>query len=226
TKADFNAPLTSFDWNEIDPTLAVTSSIDTTCTVWNVETKQAKTQLIAHDKEVYDVAFASGSMDVFASVGADGSVRMFDLRNLEHSTIIYETVNPHPTPANAPNTNPPSPLLRLCFNKMEPSYLATFHMDSPDVQILDIRVPGVPVAELRGHSATVNCVSWAPNNHGILCSGGDDSQVLVWNINAVQIGGVGTKPYNNDPVLSYKADNEISQLSWSSRFTDWVAIGF
>ncbi|CAG8696779.1 1583_t:CDS:2 [Gigaspora margarita] len=226
TKADFNAPLTSFDWNEIDPTLAVTSSIDTTCTVWNVETKQAKTQLIAHDKEVYDVAFASGTVDVFASVGADGSVRMFDLRNLEHSTIIYETVNPHPTSMNATNPVPPSPLLRLCFNKMEPNYLATFHMDSLDVQILDVRVPGVPVAELRGHSATVNCVSWAPNHTGILCSGGDDSQVLVWNINGVQMGGVGAKPYNNDPILSYKADNEISQLSWSSRYPDWVAIGF
>lgn len=48
--------------------------------MWNVETRQAKTQLIAHDKEVYDVAFATSSTDVFASVGADGSVRMFDLR--------------------------------------------------------------------------------------------------------------------------------------------------
>ena len=46
----------------------------------------AKTQLIAHDKEVYDIAFAQGK-NVFASVGADGSVRLFDLRNLEHSTI-------------------------------------------------------------------------------------------------------------------------------------------
>ena len=35
---------------------------------------QAKTQLIAHDKEVYDIAFAAG-VNVFASVGADGSVR-------------------------------------------------------------------------------------------------------------------------------------------------------
>lgn len=34
--------------------------------------------------------FMSGSVDVFASCGADGSVRMFDLRSLEHSTIIYE----------------------------------------------------------------------------------------------------------------------------------------
>lgn len=35
-------------------------------------------QLIAHDKEVYDIAW--GGVGVFASVSADGSVRVFDLR--------------------------------------------------------------------------------------------------------------------------------------------------
>lgn len=32
--SDFCAPLTSFDWNEVDPNLLGTSSIDTTCTIW------------------------------------------------------------------------------------------------------------------------------------------------------------------------------------------------
>jgi WD repeat-containing protein 68 len=36
-------------------------------------------QLIAHDKEVYDIAFA-GDKDIFGTVSADGQVRMFDLR--------------------------------------------------------------------------------------------------------------------------------------------------
>ena len=117
--------MTSFDWNEADPNIIGTSSIDTTCTIWDVEarscmprhpfrgcgclrpplpacsctrvtgrmpyhrapcwlllfeqTQKVRTQLIAHDKEVYDMAFARGK-DEFASVGADGSVRMFDLR--------------------------------------------------------------------------------------------------------------------------------------------------
>ncbi len=35
--SDFCAPLTSFDWNEIDPNLIGTSSIDTTCTIWGLE---------------------------------------------------------------------------------------------------------------------------------------------------------------------------------------------
>lgn len=52
--------------------------------------------------------------------GADGSVRMFDLRHLEHSTIIYED------PQH-------SPLLRLAWNKQDPNYLATVAMDACEV---------------------------------------------------------------------------------------------
>jgi WD repeat-containing protein 68 len=72
--------LTSFHWNKEAPNLIVTASIDTTCTVWDLNTLHAKTHLIAHDKEVFDVAFVAGSEHIFASCGADGSVRMFDLR--------------------------------------------------------------------------------------------------------------------------------------------------
>lgn len=87
---EHTAPLTSLDWNTQSPSLIITSSIDTTCTIWDIPTLTAKTQLIAHDKEVFDVRFCANSVDVFVSCGADGSVRMFDLRSLEHSTIIYE----------------------------------------------------------------------------------------------------------------------------------------
>lgn len=87
---EHTAPITALDWNTISPSLIITSSIDTTCTIWDIPTLTAKTQLIAHDKEVFDVRFCANSVDVFVSCGADGSVRMFDLRSLEHSTIIYE----------------------------------------------------------------------------------------------------------------------------------------
>ena len=107
---DFTAPLTSLDWNPISPSLIITSSIDTTCTIWDIPTLTAKTQLIAHDKEVFDVRFMSGSVDVFASCGADGSVRMFDLRSLDHSTIIYEPAVKEPsTPRDGSMTSPGGP---------------------------------------------------------------------------------------------------------------------
>jgi WD repeat-containing protein 68 len=100
---DYCAPITSFDWNEVDPSIIGAVSIDTTCTIWDINVRnitsslsdrlpshrltlafcQQKSapvaQLIAHDKEVFDIAFAAAK-DVFGTVSADGQVRMFDLR--------------------------------------------------------------------------------------------------------------------------------------------------
>nr|BAE94407.1 WD40 repeat protein [Ipomoea nil] len=90
--SEYCAPLTSFDWNEVEPRRIGTSSIDTTCTIWDIEKGVVETQLIAHDKEVYDIAW--GEAGVFSSVSADGSVRIFDLRDKEHSTIIYGVREP------------------------------------------------------------------------------------------------------------------------------------
>lgn len=173
-----------------------------------METQQAKTQLIAHDKEVYDFAFAVRGVDVFASVGADGSVRLFDLRSLEHSTIIYESQDM-------------TPLLRLRWNRVDPNYLATVMMDSSKVIILDIRVPSLPVATLE-HRATsapgnVNAVCWAPHSATHLASAGDGCQALIWDIAAM--------PRKIESAsLTYNARAPISNLQWASSFPDWVSI--
>ncbi|KAI0044353.1 WD40 repeat-like protein [Auriscalpium vulgare] len=228
------APLTSFSWNEKAPSLVVTSSIDTTCTVWNIDTSTAITQLIAHDREVYDVAWLPGSTDIFVSVGADGSLRAFDLRSLEHSTILYETPAPkHPpsTPA-ATNRPPTSPLLRIAFNPSDANYMSTFHMDGSDVQILDMRSPGAPVMELRAHRAPINAAGWSSTEGSLLATAADDSQLLLWDISphsqpptasprnaSSRLSSPrptdGKKRVLTDPIMAYSTQAEITNLAWS-----------
>lgn len=159
--------------------------------------------MIAHDKEVYDIAFARGT-DIFASVGADGSVRMFDLRSLEHSTIIYES------PESVP-------LLRLAWNKQDPNYLATIPMESNKVIIIDVRfghqltvpvggnckfslhfrIPSVPAAELEGHHGCVNAIAWAPHSSVHMCTAGEDSKALIWDISSL------SKTEGKNPLLFF-----------------------
>lgn len=132
------------------------------------------------------MAWSPQSRDVFASVGADGSVRMFDLRSLEHSTILYEATAP-PNSQNGSKTSPnpnnpsssasgsmplPSPLLRLAFSPTSPTYLSVCHADSADVQILDTRSPGVPAMEVRAHKAAVNGMAWGGST---MANGGETS---------------------------------------------------
>lgn len=45
-KPNYTAPLTSFCWSTVDPSWIVTSSIDTTCTIWDISTNTAVTQLM------------------------------------------------------------------------------------------------------------------------------------------------------------------------------------
>lgn len=198
------APLTSADWNSINANLLGTCSIDTTCTIWDLnKPQQPQTQLIAHDAEVFDMAFGH-SVNVFASAGADGSVRMFDLRYLDSSTILYESSNL-------------TPLLRVAWNKVDSNYIATVPADSSVPVILDIRVPSAPVAELTAHHASVNAVGWSPASASHVCSVAEDHRALIWDLSAIPKAV-------DDPVLSYTASAEINNLEWSSVHDQWIAL--
>jgi WD repeat-containing protein 68 len=238
---DHTAPLTSLDWNTVSPSLIITSSIDTTCTIWDIPSLTAKTQLIAHDKEVYDVRFCAKSVDVFVSCGQDGSVRMFDLRSLEHSTIIYEPTGKEerdpnggrvsPTLAQQTMSNPP-PLLRLATSPHDTHLLATFAQDSNAIRILDVRQPGQALLELRGHAGNINSIEWSPHRRGMLASGGDDCQVLLWDLyNSGQpINGTPQQDNPRSPVASWQCDYEIGNLGWvpqlpNSEYGEWLGIG-
>jgi WD repeat-containing protein 68 len=214
SKSGFMPPLTSFDWNKVDTSLVITSSIDTTCTIWDINTSSARTQLIAHDSEVYDVTFVANSVDIFASVGADGSVRVFDLRSLDHSTIIYE-----------PST--PVPLLRIAANPHDRNVLATVAQDSNLIFVLDIRAPGVPIATLDGHQKAVNSIQWAPGagkngqRRHVLASGGDDCQVLMWDLTADN--GASPAMAGITPISCYTDTMEVNNITWNAT-ADWLGV--
>jgi WD repeat-containing protein 68 len=227
--SEFCAPLTSFDWCTDNPRYIGTSSIDTTCTIWDIEVgKQVamtpedavvKTQLIAHDQEVYDIAFKPGDQNMFCSVGADGSVRMFDLRSLKHSRIMYEDKEG-------------TPLLRLAWNSIESNFLATMKMGSSEVNILDIRAPCDPLMTLqpgKGPGSNVNGIAWAPNSACHLCTAGEDKKALIWDISQAKREA----PQALEPCLAYDVKTEagsinpkgqINQVHWSAVSPEWISI--
>mmetsp|Transcript_31932 Transcript_31932/g.74765 ORF Transcript_31932/g.74765 Transcript_31932/m.74765 type:complete len:338 (-) Transcript_31932:272-1285(-) len=208
------APLTSFDWSLTHSQKIAVSSVDTTCTIWNLEREKIETQLIAHDKAVYDIAFLQKE-SLFASVGADGSVRVFDQRNLDHSTIVYE----------APQ---PSQLLRLSWNKINPNHIATIASDAPGVILIDIRRPSMPLATLSTQdTGCVNHLTWAPHSRNHLLCGTDDGQGLIWDVKEVSLsradGSDGSWP--RPSLYSYQCAQEVFQVQWPSTHPDYVALG-
>ncbi|EER07383.1 WD repeat containing protein, putative [Perkinsus marinus ATCC 50983] len=133
THKTVSAPMTSFDWSVVSPSRVAAAAVDTTITLWDVSREKMDTQMIAHDKAVLDVAFAADSDKIFGSVSDDGSLRLFDSRDLDHSTIMYES-------PSAPGSNtPPPPLYKLYWNKWNPHLIATFSEDSIYGLVFDTR---------------------------------------------------------------------------------------
>lgn len=233
-------PLTSFDWNEIDPSIIVTASVDTTVAVWDIEvgkqvdnlvtrpessasltgnnavTSSLKTKLYLHEQEVYDISFsrAGSGKDVFASAGADGCVRLFDLRSLRSSSTVLYEANDQATPGDK------KALVRVGCNKRDSNLVSTFAINSNEILILDVRYNGKgPMASLSNHTNNLNSMSWAPHSGHHICSAADDQQALIWELSKLP------NPIE-EPLLAYQANGKINTISWSASQSDWIAIGY
>lgn len=92
---------------------------------------------------------------MFASCGEDGSVRIFDIKNLQQSSIIFESQNQQ--------------LIKVEWDLNDLNLLAMISLESRSVQLLDIRKANVPVGELK-HDAVVNGLAWNANRPGQVCT--------------------------------------------------------
>lgn len=122
-----------------------------------------------------------------------------------------------PTLAQQTMSNPP-PLLRIATSPHDTQLLATFAQDSNVIRILDTRQPGQALLELRGHGGAVNCIDWSPTRRGQLASGGDDCQVLLWDLmSQQQTNGAPQTDSIRSPAASWQCDYEVGNLGWVPR---------
>ena len=201
-KSKYCGALTSFDWNVVNDSILGTASIDNTCTIWDLNKQSIKTQLIAHDKEVLDIQFGYEE-NIFISGGADGSVRLFDLRMLDHSTIIYETKGV---------------INKIAWNLQTPNLIAALSLENCVVYIFDSRNTNVSLVELKFHKEPVTGMVWAPNNHMQICSVSEDKNVIISNVQS--------DAANQNNNVCYAAPSEINNVNWCETSPEWIGITF
>lgn len=198
-----NGPLTSMDWNKINPNLIGVCSVDTTCSIWDLNKQELQTHIMAHDKEVFDINFGPNE-NTFISTGADGSIRLFDLRSLDTCSVIFESQDQ-------------SPINRIKWNHIDEHFISATLQDKNIVYIIDSRVLNTPYACLNFHTNLVNEICWSPNSWSHICSVGDDKNALVWDISLCENKG-------EEPIGCYKSENEIENVQWSESHEEWIAV--
>ena len=171
-QSEFCQPITSFDWNQFDPRTIATASLDSSVTIWDIQEQEITTQLVAHEKAVYDISF-SLDQTVFATVGEDGSVRLFDTRELRNSNIIYETEGGK------------IGLTHVKWNHKNPNLMAVVAEEDTNVYLFDKRRPNT-IFETLPHRSKVNAIAWCPHDSGLICSVGEGGNALIWDINEEQ----------------------------------------
>lgn len=201
---DLNAPLTSFDWNLIDKSKIVVSSLDTTCSIYDIKEEKLIKQLIAHDLEVFDISMSPDG-NTFASVSADNTLRRFDQRDLSKGDILYESSKC---------------LLKVEWNKTNDNLIAFNKLNENELMILDIRMTMNPCSYLEYHQKPVNSFKWAPYSDIHICTVGDDKNALIWDINKSKEEEI------TAPILEYENSKEIINLAWNKVYNEYIALSY
>lgn len=194
------SPITSMDWSACNASKIATSHVDTTVAIWDVSKGKLDTQLIAHDKAVLDVAYCGkANPSIFASVSEDGSLRIFDTRDLDHSTIAYEDSNP---------------ILRLNWNQIQTNLVACVVSESPEILFFDMRKPGQVYSRIApaGPDIVPNAVCWNPKVGNCLAAGLSNGSVASIN------------PENGNVLCTHiPGATEVVNLMWQHHDADSVS---
>lgn len=135
-------PLTCVDWSLISETVALTGSAGGEAFAVDIQEGTCLARIVAHDHAINDAKFC-GPTTTFVTAGFDGSVRFFDLRDLESSFVYFQAA---------------FPLQRVETSALN-GYIATFGK-SGCVSIIDSRKPGMPCSIIKLDTG-ITSVKWS-----------------------------------------------------------------
>lgn len=160
---------------------------------------------------VEDVDWSKHIASIFASVGDDGKLVIYDIRDSAKPSI-KQTIQAHDCDANC-----------VSFNYHNEFVLATGAGDGV-VKLWDLRNMSVPTHDLCGHKEGVYQLSWAPFDESVLASSSEDRRVYVWDTSRIGLEQDAEDAEDGPPELLFIHGGHTAKVfdfSWSTR-ADWL----
>lgn len=153
-------------------------------------------RLHEHLQQVHKVDFNPLEGGVLLSGSQDGTVRLWDLRNLQRSAMLCSSRETYQGRSNGVRHVKWSPTNTWTF---------AFSTDNGVVQRWDTRKNMGPVLKLFAHDGHCNSIDWHPDGKH-LASAGKDGMVKVWNMNMDD-----RRP---KAAFSLRAPHEVQNVRW------------
>lgn len=177
----------AMDWSTLHPGKLLTGDIAKRIyltTVTNTGVVPDRLPFTGHQSSVEDLQWSPSEKNVFASCSADGTVRIWDIRNKKKPAL---GINAHQADVNVISWNKPV------------NYLLASGSDDGSFAVWDLRTfssnnSPAPVAAFKWHTAPITSIEWHPTEESVLGVAGADDQISLWDLSV--------EPDSEDPAHS------------------------
>ncbi|SCU79651.1 LANO_0A07030g1_1 [Lachancea nothofagi CBS 11611] len=149
----------------------LSSSDDGSIALWDVQAAgRTPTKVDTNHTDIVNEAkWHETNPNMYGSVSEDKTLMLHDKRQDNPLAVLPQS----------------EPFNTLAFSKHSINLFAAAGTDS-QVYVYDLRKPVSPLHSMSGHQDAVTSLEFASHRDGILCSGGSDRRVLMWDL--FQIG--------------------------------------
>ncbi|KAJ2588062.1 Histone acetyltransferase type B subunit 2 [Coemansia sp. RSA 1722] len=196
----------------------LSASEDTTVCLWDIKgvTKDERrleplSVFRGHTAIVEDVAWHSMHQDIFASVGDDRRLLIWDTRKAPGEKPVQDVVA-HESEVNC-----------VAFNPMSEFVFATGSGDTT-VALWDLRNLKYKLHSLEAHKDEVLQLAWSPKHETVLASASGDRRVNVWDVSRIGEEQTAEDAEDGPPELMFihgGHTSKVSDLGWNLN-EDWT----
>ncbi|KAI0564396.1 chromatin assembly factor 1 55 kDa subunit [Gracilaria domingensis] len=206
-------------WNAKEPGRLVSGADDKLVCTWNIDAPTIKNGGVleancvyeGHTDVVEDVAWHNFHSSIFASVGDDRQLLVWDVREKDRRSPIHK-VEAHKGEVNC-----------VSFNPFSEFVLATGSADRT-VALWDMRNLSLKVHSFENHADDILQVEWHPFCEAVLASASSDRRVSIWNLAKIGEEQDPEDAEDGPPELLFihgGHTNKVSDFSWN-RNEPWV----
>ncbi|KAL7331550.1 Histone acetyltransferase type B subunit 2 [Mucor circinelloides] len=158
----------------------------------------------AHTTGVEDVAWHTKFESIFASVGDDARLMIWDARNDSNKPI--HNIQAHEAEINC-----------VAFAPGSEWILATGSGDKT-AALWDLRNLKQPIHSLRAHQSEILQLAWSPHHDAVLATASSDRRILVWDLSKIGAPQLPEEAEDGPPELLFMHGghtNKISDFGWN-----------